>query len=993
MFLIEEIRQVFENERFKEDFAWVKQALLLKRFGRTMSIPSGAIARLAYLVESTLASAPSWDGNEAIDTCKLAAEIAELLSTLDEVDRSDRGKLALHASLLYELGNMPALASAVLDKDDQPGLLDDALRRDTPFSSLLTNGELEKVLSRETDQNESITDRIISEDIVSLLAYEQGRSDLPEIRKTDSAAALAQVVNLDRSSSELEAISAVIHRRTERSTRFNIEPDLFDVLREVHFPSELWPTQIEAVKGGLTEDEFSSWGFAAPTGTGKTLLARLLIVHQLLKNPDNKILYVVPTRALVHEVTQDLNTILTHLQYQAVSVTPQLVSLDNEEESLLTMAAVAVLTPEKADLLLRLKTFINEISLIVIDEAHHIENGTRGALLELYLWRIRKLFSAKPRFVFLSAVAPNIKEIAGWLGGYTGAVVAEDRATRMRAGVYRLKKGDNGRYAGIIDYSDGTSIEVVESKPERTQQKGIIQLAAALASAGPVLIVAKGKRTSETLAKLALDWLSERGIAREHSPSNLESPEFIRLDSRLEREMYSSVPMRQLIKYRIAYHHAGLPPRVRVAVEAAIKTGLIDYVFATTTLAEGVNFPFSSVVVQSLALQEPPEKGKPRRYNPVTPRSYWNIAGRAGRPGYDREGQVILFEPSLGLDKVELVLDEFLDPAISRISPVGSALAAGLKQLHLGIEAGTYSISELRSPVLPDSLSRGEQGIINLIRVGLVHARAEKLIQVPEEILEGSFAKTLMAADEEPAAVEILRSQVEMLNDFFARADAPSPELVAELGLSIETLTDLMDYVTQLENWQLESMQNAMYGGAINFDQARFVVGPVAKRMSELEGGRLGGFLSDVILNWMRGLPLTRVKALSNLSNSFEDLVAVIYSRVQYLLPWGLFAFHRLVENECVRRKITTYNDSILSLAYLSDAGVPNFNALRLVGLDFERVDATRLSYAYQESKASSIANIFGWLKATDRLSLYRIVRGADNRRMDYDFDSILDSV
>ena len=120
--------------------------------------------------------------------------------------------------------------------------------------------------------------------------------------------------------------------------------------------------------------------------------------------------------------------------------------------------------------------------------------------------------------------------------------------------------------------------------------------------------------------------------------------------------------------------------------------------FATTTLAEGVNFPFSSVVVQSLALREAPVKGRPARYSPVTPRVFWNIAGRAGRPGMDREGHVILFEPSLGLSRVDHVLNDYLNPDMTSIAPVTSALANGLQSLVAQLASGEIDEQWIGSP-------------------------------------------------------------------------------------------------------------------------------------------------------------------------------------------------------------------------------------------------------------------------------------------------------
>jgi replicative superfamily II helicase len=168
-------------------------------------------------------------------------------------------------------------------------------------------------------------------------------------------------------------------------------------------------------------------------------------------------------------------------------------------------------------------------------------------------------------------------------------------------------KGAGKKRQAWIDYSDGTTVCVVDRDVETSPRKGIAQLAEKMSGAGPVLVVAKGKRECEQLARQMKDWMEEHGRLEVLSDQEKETAIIQRLDSRLEREMYAAVEMRGLFAYRIAYHHAGLPPRVRIAVEEAIRANLVRYVFATTTLAEGVNFPFSSVIVQSLA----PEKGRP----------------------------------------------------------------------------------------------------------------------------------------------------------------------------------------------------------------------------------------------------------------------------------------------------------------------------------------------------------------------------------------------
>ena len=351
-----------------------------------------------------------------------------------------------------------------------------------------------------------------------------------------------------------------------------------------------------------------------------------------------------------------------------------MVDLDDEEEEVIATSSVLVLTPEKADLLGRLSAdSFQRTRVVIVDEAHHIESGTRGVLLEMYLWRLKNLIPQNARFVFLSAVAPNIKQLTEWVGSPSRTVLQRSRPTRMTVGVYRIGR-IGARRAGWIDYEEGGRLQLFDRGVETSQRRQLVQLAQALAVAGPVLVVAKGKKECENLARE----MAARIEPGDRMPSDqFEADDVQRLDSRLERELYADVPMRDFLNSRVVYHHAGLPPRVRTAVEDVIRGGFIRYVFATTTLAEGVNFPFSSVVVQSLALRDAPAKGKPVRYSPVTPRVFWNIAGRAGRPGMDREGQVILFEPSLGLNRVEYVLSDYLNPDITSLAPVTSALAKG----------------------------------------------------------------------------------------------------------------------------------------------------------------------------------------------------------------------------------------------------------------------------------------------------------------------------
>jgi len=99
--------------------------------------------------------------------------------------------------------------------------------------------------------------------------------------------------------------------------------------------------------------------------------------------------------------------------------------------------------------------------------------------------------------------------------------------------------------------------------------------------------------------------------------------------------------------------------------------------------------------VQSLAIREAPQLGRAGGYHPVTPRVFWNLAGRAGRPGYDREGQVLLFEPTLGLDKIKYVLGDYLNTELTANAPVRSALADSIEEIAQEMRNGQLAIQDL----------------------------------------------------------------------------------------------------------------------------------------------------------------------------------------------------------------------------------------------------------------------------------------------------------
>jgi hypothetical protein len=145
------------------------------------------------------------------------------------------------------------------------------------------------------------------------------------------------------------------------------------------------------------------------------------------------------------------------------------------------------------------------------------------------------------------------------------------------------------------------------------------------------------------------------------------------------------------------------------------------------------------------------------------------------------------------------------------------------------------------------------------------------------------------------------------------------------------------------------------------------------------EGQALGGFTAFIASKWIQGLPLSGM--IDDRNPDFGKLVSTIYGRIQYLLPWGLYGLHELIEYEARRRKIVV-SAGVRDLSVLAAEGIPDFDALQLlIQLSVERVDAARLSHAYHSRHRDT--DIIGWVRSRSWPEIERIVRGSDGRRVD----------
>ncbi len=329
-----------------------------------------------------------------------------------------------------------------------------------------------------------------------------------------------------------------------------------------------------------------------------------------------KALYMVPLRALASEKYEEIRSICEEL---GIRVGISTGDYDSPAEEL-ARYDVLVCTNEKCDSITRHKpSWLGKVGVVVADEVHLLTDPHRGVTLEVVLSRLRQLLP-DAQFIALSATINNAEEMAGWLNAKL--VKSDWRPVKLKEGVYLPDK---------IHFNDGSVREV----DVRTGDEKVNLVIDTVREGGQVLMFVntrrKAMKTAEKLSRYVKNFLTRE-----------EKGELKRVAKELAEEGgYVAELLAKLIVAGVAFHHAGLGHRHRRLIEDYFRENYIKAVCATPTLAAGVNLPARRVVIVDWRRYEPGIG-----LVPIPVLEYKQMAGRAGRPKYDRYGEAILIAKS-----------------------------------------------------------------------------------------------------------------------------------------------------------------------------------------------------------------------------------------------------------------------------------------------------------------------------------------------------------
>lgn len=430
-------------------------------------------------------------------------------------------------------------------------------------------------------------------------------------------------------------------------------------------------SQRDALENGLLSFEHSfSLGMA--TSGGKSYITELLIYQELKRNPIAKVLYLAPLRSLSRELKMRFRKVGRILNIKCACKYGG--NLLDVEDSSIEDAQLLVSTPETFITLEGvLDEELREFSLIICDEGQLLDDIGRGISYELLITRLMK--QEHKRFLFLSAIIPNIEDINVWLGGEENQVGKSNyRPCELRYGVSSVI--DNSIQLDIWDRGLNETSFTISEFADKKQCEGLLSTKTAVTCmtalnalrAGPVMIYTTTKTNNVGCVTVCSKLNRMVDCVPELSPRLLSKDENIlnELCEYICFQLGIDYPLATYVKKGFAYHHGDLPQDIRDAIENAYANSALPLIVSTSTLAEGVNLPIKTMVIHSLV--DPSSYRGNVSFLPLS--SIKNIIGRVGRAGQQKYGLVIVQKTAKG--NVERKVRDAIKSA--RIPPVRGTL-------------------------------------------------------------------------------------------------------------------------------------------------------------------------------------------------------------------------------------------------------------------------------------------------------------------------------
>ncbi|MEB3340375.1 DEAD/DEAH box helicase [Okeania sp.] len=529
------------------------------------------------------------------------------------------------------------------------------------------------------------------------------------------------------------------------STQNNRELDL-----KTLFPFQLDNFQKQAI---AALNAGKSVVVCAPTGSGKTLIGEYAIYRALSRG--QRVFYTTPLKALSNQKLRDFRNLFG----------TERVGLVTGDTSVNREAPILVMTTEIFRNMLygtpigEIGTSLEKVEAVVLDECHYMNDRQRGTV-----WEESIIYCpSEIQLLALSATVANSDQLTDWIAkvhGSTELIYSDFRPVPLQfnfsnnKGLFPLLHNNQKR---INPQLKSKTRQTGRGKIERQQE--------------PTLSTVLSQLKERDMLPAIYFIFSRRGCARAvtelvqlNNLTLVNETEVARLQT-LIREFLNRNPdlarSQQLepLTRGIAAHHAGMLPVWKALVEELFQQGLIKVVFATETLAAGINMPARTTVISSLS------KRTDDGHRLLRPSEFLQMAGRAGRRGMDDQGYVLTVQTRFeGAKEAAYLATAGADPLVSQFTP-SYGMVLNLLQTHTLEEA---------KDLVERSFGQYLSSLSLLPEQKVIDQRLEELISVENKLgiyeendwinlekLLASYEKLQEKLKEEKRLLKILERQAE----------------------------------------------------------------------------------------------------------------------------------------------------------------------------------------------------------------------------------------
>lgn len=661
---------------------------------------------------------------------------------------------------------------------------------------------------------------------------------------------------------------------------------------------ELLPPQRTALKEmGLLDPAKTAVVVDMPTSGGKTLLAQFKILQAVnnFGETNGWVAYIAPTKALVGQIVRRLRKDFSPIGIKVEKLTGA-IEIDVLEEDMLNDSNsfdVLVATPEKMQLVLRNHKIKRPLSLLVMDEAHNIEDESRGLRIELLLATVKQHYQAQANFLLLMPYVENAKTLSRWLAHDRDAGLAISLSTspwqpneRIIGLVKKQKCEEKGDWA--INYQTLiTSPKTIHLKgkhqiggirPIKVSQSGanlsklVVGCAKAFSDRGTSVVIANSPTNAWSMARTLCENMNDL----EDIPANIRL-----VQNYLKEDVSPKFELINMLNKGVGIHHARLSDEIKSLMEWLVEEDDLKILCATTTIAQGVNFPVSSIFLQSYKIPVGKKYSRNMSY-----REFWNLAGRAGRINQDNIGVVGVACDS---DKKERELIAFVQKSTGDLT---SRLIGILNELE---DRGELNNLEkmMYAPQWED------------FRCYIAHLLNEKkelqaTLNEMDQMLSNTFGYSELKnikPEQSEQLLEATKTYTESISKNMGRVAQADMT-----GFSVESVKDAMEGIGQLE-YKLTAtdwMPDSLFGSTESKLPDLFKVMFEIKQLNfshDDEQGNQQTRMADIAQAWIAGKTIHEIAEgffEGSGSGAISKVYQAIYGKLANGGTWGLSALSQM---------------------------------------------------------------------------------------------------